>query len=206
MEDILDLCRDVFPWIAKLATLLGRDAQDNRFAHLGGELFILAKHIPYSDQAGISSKLFKVAVLVNKACSITAQVSRNKHVEENGLLDALQRILECMDSDPPAEEVLVRDIRRSLTQFVQQNLEYTSLLHFITECQHAMDSPDTPSDEQIRLFPKDTSYPAQVNNTLYTQLRMHSTCSCSTQHLENARLRLNPEHNTHDDENIPFEL
>lgn len=111
-----------------------------------------------------------------------------------------------MDSDPPAEEVLVRDIRRSLTQFVQQNLEYTSLLHFITECQHAMDSPDTPSDEQIRLFPKDTSYPAQVNNTLYTQLRMHSTCSCSTQHLENARLRLNPEHNTHDDENIPFEL
>ncbi|KUL86065.1 hypothetical protein ZTR_06457 [Talaromyces verruculosus] len=150
MEDILHLCRDVFPWLGKLATLLGRDTQDNRFAHLGGELFILAKHIPYSDQAGIDSKLFKVAELVNKACSITAQVSRNKHVGENGLLDALQRILECMDSNTPAERSLVRDIRRSLTQFVQQNLD--------------------------------------------------------TQHLEYARLRLSPEHGTHDDENIPFEL
>lgn len=108
--------------------------------------------------------------------------------------------------DKPAEEILVRDIRRSLTQFVQQNLEYTSLLHFITDCQRAMDSPDTTSDEQIRLFSKDTSYPTQVNNTLYTQLRMYSTCSCSTQHLDYARLRLNSEHDTRDDETIPFEL
>jgi hypothetical protein len=75
MEDILHLCRNVFPWFGKLATLLGRETQDNRFAHLGGELFILAKQIPYSDQEGINSKLFKVAELVNKACSVSERLT-----------------------------------------------------------------------------------------------------------------------------------
>lgn len=52
----------------------------------------------------------------------------------------------------------------------------------------------------------DTHYPSQVNNILYDQLRIHSTCSCSTPHLDLTRLRLDFEHDKQDGVNIPFEL
>jgi hypothetical protein len=68
MDDIIDLCWDVFPWISGHATRLGLEMKDNRFAQLGGELFILTQQI---HQIGISSKLVKVAELVNKACSVS---------------------------------------------------------------------------------------------------------------------------------------
>lgn len=46
MDDIPDLCRNVFPWISNQATRLGLETQDNRFAQLGGELFILTQQLP----------------------------------------------------------------------------------------------------------------------------------------------------------------
>src|SRR5688572_23712585 len=70
MEDILDLCWEVFPWISNQATCLGLETEDNRFAHLGGELLILTQ-ISFSGQIKINSKLVKVAELVNKACSVS---------------------------------------------------------------------------------------------------------------------------------------
>jgi hypothetical protein len=71
MDDIPDLCRNVFPWISNQATRLGLETQDNRFAQLGGELFILTQQLPLSGQVKLDSKLVKVAVLVNKACSVS---------------------------------------------------------------------------------------------------------------------------------------
>ncbi|KAJ5376148.1 hypothetical protein N7509_013034 [Penicillium cosmopolitanum] len=131
-----------------------------------------------------------------------------KGVRNHGLFDALWRISECKDSNTPAEEILINEIRRSLPHFVQENPEYPSLLRFIADCLHTTELPDglPIPDEQVHLNNKDTRYPAQVNDTLYTQLRMYSTCSCSTQHLEYARLRLDPEHGMQDDADIPFDL
>lgn len=127
-----------------------------------------------------------------------------------GLLNALWRISECKDSNTPAEGILINEVRRSLPLFIQENPEYASLLRFIADCLHTTDSelPDglPIPDEQVHLNTKDTQYPAQVNDTLYTQLRMYSTCSCKTQHLEYARLRLDPEHGLQDDADIPFDL
>lgn len=79
-------------------------------------------------------------------------------------------------------------------------------MHFISDCMRTIDAEDVQSDEQIAPSDKDTKYPTQVNNNLYTQLRMYSSCSCSTQHLEHARLRLDLEHDTQENTGIPFEL
>lgn len=71
MDDIPALCRDVFPWISNQATRLGLETQDNRFAQLGGELFILSQQIPFFYQTGVEPKLVRIAVIVNKACSVS---------------------------------------------------------------------------------------------------------------------------------------
>jgi hypothetical protein len=49
MDEIVDLCWDAFPWISNQATRLGLDTQDNRFAQLGGELFILTQQIQFAE-------------------------------------------------------------------------------------------------------------------------------------------------------------
>ncbi|CEJ60298.1 hypothetical protein PMG11_08877 [Penicillium brasilianum] len=74
------------------------------------------------------------------------------------------------------------------------------------DCLHITESSDCLPEENLRLHSTDTKYPAQLNNTLYTQLRIHSSCSCGTQHLQCPRLRLNPGHDKHDDEHIPFDV
>jgi hypothetical protein len=85
MDDIQDLCREVFPWISSQATRLGLETQDNRFAQLGGELFILTQQIPFSYHKVTDPKLVKIAVLVNKACSVSeyscaaVEMSTNLH-------------------------------------------------------------------------------------------------------------------------------
>jgi hypothetical protein len=84
MDAIPGLCRDVFPWISNQATRLGLETQDNRFAQLGGELFILSQQIPFSYQAEVDINLVKVAVIINKACSVSERslvctVSRTTH-------------------------------------------------------------------------------------------------------------------------------
>jgi hypothetical protein len=79
-------------------------------------------------------------------------------------------------------------------------------MRFISDYVRAIDPEDAQSEEQMVSSNKDTKYPTQVNNTLYTQLRMYSSCSCSTQHLECARLRLGLEHDDKDNTGIPFEL
>lgn len=71
---------------------------------------------------------------------------------------------------------------------------------------HVTDSPDSFTDEQIRPYGNDIKYPAEVNNALYTQLRMHSSCSCDTQHLECPRLRLNPRHDKQDEADVSFDV
>lgn len=71
MDNILDLCWDVFPWISIQATRLGLEMQDNRFAQLGGQMFILSQQNPPSGQREIHDKLLKVVTLVNKACSVS---------------------------------------------------------------------------------------------------------------------------------------
>jgi hypothetical protein len=111
-----------------------------------------------------------------------------------------------MDSNNTAEKSFIRDIRHSLLQFVQRNREYPPLLRFITDCQHVTDSQESFPDEQIRLHNTEFKYPLQVNNTLYTQLRIHSTCSCHTQHLECPRLRLDPGHDKGNDADISFNV
>lgn len=92
MDDILDLCRNVFPWISNQATRLGLETQDNRFAQLGGELFILSQQIPFSYQNGVESKLVKAAVLVNKACSVSESslvCTVCRKVQQNSSLETL---------------------------------------------------------------------------------------------------------------------
>lgn len=78
MDDTVELCLNVFPWISNQATCLGLETMDNRYAQLGGELFILTQQIPFSEQTGVNSTLSKVAKLVNKACSVREwQINRS---------------------------------------------------------------------------------------------------------------------------------
>lgn len=65
MQDILDLCSEVFPWISNQATCLGLETMDNRFAQLAGELFILAQNIPFAGQTETTAQLIRIAELVN---------------------------------------------------------------------------------------------------------------------------------------------
>lgn len=71
MDNTIELCLDVFPWISNQATCLGLETMDNRFAQLGGELFIMTQQIQFSEQTGVNSTLAKVAKLVDKACSVS---------------------------------------------------------------------------------------------------------------------------------------
>jgi hypothetical protein len=72
MDDVLELCLDVFPWISNQATRLGLESRDARFAKLGGELFILSQQLQSSSIATwISPKLMQIAELVSKACSVS---------------------------------------------------------------------------------------------------------------------------------------
>ncbi|KAH8704079.1 hypothetical protein BGW36DRAFT_355458 [Talaromyces proteolyticus] len=201
MDGIIDMCRDVFPWISNQLTRLGLETQDNRFAQLGGELFIFTQQISPSNQTGTISNLVNVAHLINKACSSP----KTKYVRENAPYNALRRILEVKDSNT-ADKILISDVRRNLLQFVRQSPEYPSLLHFIADCLQETDSLDALPEDEIRLYNEDPKYTMRVNNTLYTQLRMHSTCSCSTQHLESARLRLDPEHDEQENADILFDM
>lgn len=81
MAEVNNLCQDVFPWISKQAIRLGQERQDNRFAQLGGELFILSQQIYFSRE--MEPKLVKVAGLVNTACTVSYEsvcaVCRNVH-------------------------------------------------------------------------------------------------------------------------------
>lgn len=123
---------------------------------------------------------------------------------EHGRFDALWRISKC--KDPETEKLLISDIRRSLPRFVQQNTEYPSLLRFIADYLHAVEQADPVPGEQTQVYKKDNKNPTQVNNAVYTHLRMISSCSCCTQHLEYPRLRLDPEHHKPDDVDFPFDL
>ncbi|KAL2858224.1 hypothetical protein BJX68DRAFT_252860 [Aspergillus pseudodeflectus] len=172
--------------ISNQATRLGLDMQDNPFAQLGGELFILTQQIQFADQREIQLKVVKIAELLNKACSI----SKAQHEA----LGALRRISECKESSTPTEIVLAKD----------NNPEYPSLLRLIADCLHATNTPEEVPGGHI--LSKEILYPAHVNNTLYTQLRMYSTCSCTTQHLDYARLRLDPEHDQQDAPDVSFDL
>ncbi|KAL3447098.1 hypothetical protein BJX65DRAFT_104527 [Aspergillus insuetus] len=131
---------------------------------------------------------------------VRGQISKAQH--EN--LGALRGILECKDLITPTEIALAKDVQRSLHQFVQYNPEYPSLLRLIAECLHATNTPEEVPDGH--LLSKEILYPSHVNNTLYTHLRMYSTCSCTTQHLDYARLRLDPEHDQQDALDVSFDL
>jgi hypothetical protein len=128
------------------------------------------------------------------------QISKAQHEA----LGALRRISECKESSTPTEIVLAKDVQRSLLHFVQNNPEYPSLLRLIADCLHATNTPEEVPDGH--LLSKEILYPAHVNNTLYTQLRMYSTRSCTTQHLDYARLRLDPEHDQQDAPDVSFDL
>ncbi|KAF3396402.1 hypothetical protein F1880_006927 [Penicillium rolfsii] len=134
------------------------------------------------------------------------RLSKAKFAGKDESFDALRKIVECKNSNTPAEKILVRDTRHSLMQFVRQNPEYPSLLRFIMLAIHVTDSPDNTVDEQIRLNSNDFKNPAEINNSLYTQLRMHSSCSCDTQHLECPRLRLEPGHDNGDEADASFDV
>jgi hypothetical protein len=131
---------------------------------------------------------------------IRGQISKAQH--EN--LGALRRILKCKGSNTLTEIALAKDVQRSLRQFVQYNPEYPSLLRLIADCLHAMNTPEEVPDG--RFLSKEILYPTHVNNTLYTHLRMYSTCSCTTQHLDYARLRLDPENDQQDAPDVSFDL
>lgn len=70
-KDLFDLCLDVFPWVSNQATCLGLATMDNRFAQLGGELFILSQQITLAGHEKIIQKLIQVAELIDKACSVS---------------------------------------------------------------------------------------------------------------------------------------
>ncbi|CRG89802.1 Nuclear pore complex protein Nup205 [Talaromyces islandicus] len=200
-EGIPELCWEVLPWISNQAISLGLETQDNRFAQLGCELFVFNQQLSSTGQTGFNSKVIKITELVNKACSVAV----DNNLREYTPLAALWRIYECKNSNKSAGKLLVRDIRRSLRRFVQKNPEYPSLMRFISDYLHAIDPVDAQVDEQI-LSDTDTKYLTQIFNTLYTQLRIYSSCSCSTQHLQNAWLRLDLERDSQDNTGVPFEL
>jgi hypothetical protein len=133
-----------------------------------------------------------------------SKVRRQISKAQNENLGALRRILEWKDSITPTEIALAKDVQRSLHQFVQYNPEYPSLLRLIADCLHAMNTPEELPDGH--LLSKEILYPTHVNNTLYTHLRMYSTCSCTTQHLDYARLRLDPENDQQDAPDVSFDL
>jgi hypothetical protein len=97
-------------------------------------------------------------------------------------------------------------LRHSLPQFVRKSPEYHVLLSLITDCLDTMDLPDPLSDEDTRPSYTDPKHPVHINNTLYTYLRIYSSCSCSSQHLDYARLRLDVGHDKEEYADIPFEL
>ncbi|KAF9890247.1 hypothetical protein FE257_006159 [Aspergillus nanangensis] len=203
MDDVLQLCIDVFPWISNQATRLGLETRDARFARLGGELFILSQQLQSPNiEAWMGPTLLKIAELINKACSLV----RVKRTRKEQSLITLQKILRYKDSDAPDGIKVINDLRLSLPEFVQKNPEYNVLLSLIADCLRMTDSTDPLSDADTRPAYTDPKYPVHINNTLYTHLRIHSSCSCSAQHLDYARLRLDARHDKEKYADIPFEL
>ncbi|KAL4744103.1 hypothetical protein BDV11DRAFT_165792 [Aspergillus similis] len=200
MGDVLEVCLDVFPWLSTQATLFGRETQDRRFASLGAELLILCHEL--QSRTNINPTLNKIAELVSKACSLAGPRSTDR--EQN--LNPLHNILKYKDSNTPDELKVINDFRRSLSQFVRKDPEYHVLLSLITDYLHKPDLPDPLPDEDKRPRYTDSKYPEHVNNTLYTHLRIHSSCSCNPQHLEYARLRLDTVQDKEEYADIPFEM
>ncbi|KAL2812409.1 hypothetical protein BJX63DRAFT_396877 [Aspergillus granulosus] len=200
MEDVLGVCLDVFPWISEQATLIGVESRDQRFASLGAELHIL--WLQLQSQACISPNLIQIAGLVSKACSLV----RARRTDREQPLDTLQHILKHKDSNTPDEIRIIDDLRYSLPQFVQNDPEYHVLLRLIHDCRHETDLPDPLSNEDTRPSYADSKYPDHVNNTLYAHLRIYSSCSCNSQHLEYARLRLDTGQDKEEYVDIPFEM
>ncbi|KAI9367893.1 hypothetical protein BJX61DRAFT_550917 [Aspergillus egyptiacus] len=203
VEDVFDLCLDAFPWISNQATRLGLETRDGRFARLGGELFILTRQLQAAGMAAtIGPKLVKIAELVSKACSgPRAKADRNEQP-----LDALRRIRNYKYADNPDKLPVLDDLRWGLPPFVRENPEYDVLLSLVSDCLRTADGSDALSGEESRPRNPDSRYPAQVNNTLYTCLRLYSSCSCSPPHLDYARLRLDAGHDKEEYGEIPFEL
>lgn len=103
---------------------------------------------------------------------------------------------------------MIDEVRRSLPHFVQKNPEYQSLLRLISDCMRDSNSLDGQPDEQIQLHPVDREimYSPKINDAVYTQLRLYSTCSCHVQHLESTRLRLDTESSKLLSGDIPFDV
>ncbi|KAL3462601.1 hypothetical protein BJX64DRAFT_288291 [Aspergillus heterothallicus] len=202
MNETIELCQDCFPWISSQATRLGLETRDARFARLGGELFILSQQLQSADIATrIGPNLSKIAEIVGKACSL----ERATPIRRTHSLDALREILKYRNTNTPEKTKIIANLRHSLPIFVRKNPEYHVVLSLITDCLRVADSPD-PTDEHTLQSKTDSKYPVQVVNTLYTHLRLYSTCSCSSPHLDYARLRLDAGRYEERYSEVPFEL
>jgi hypothetical protein len=123
--------------------------------------------------------------------------------------DTLRRILDCIDTEPHAEEAMITYVQDGLRQFVVHNPEFPILLRAIEHCintQEQTEPLETLPHRQTHIQNTHQKHPARVANSLYTQLRLYSTCSCDTRHLEVARLRLDPHGRETDTENTQFEV
>ncbi|KAJ6153609.1 hypothetical protein N7470_006568 [Penicillium chermesinum] len=202
MDNIGDLCHVTFPWIAGQAIRLGIETKDNSFAQLGYHLVLLSQSFPLSSLVE-SPQLVQIVHLVNKACS----VSRNGNDGPSRPYHILLRVSEIQKSRLAADRALANDVQQGLAQFVSlKNPEYPSLLRLITEFLGKQDLPSESSKEQIVTWGANDRPHAQVNNALYNQLRIYSTCSCNTRHLEDARLRLDSDQTSWNHALVQFNL
>ncbi|KAL4925973.1 5'-methylthioadenosine/S-adenosylhomocysteine nucleosidase family protein [Aspergillus undulatus] len=200
MESILEVCSDAFPWVSVQAIAVGRMRKESRFQgrKLGGELFILAQEISSATNTSSYPKLGEIAKLVNTACS--------RREEES--LDTLRRIAEAQQSPNAVDRHFTAEMHDALAQFVTNDPAYHVLLCLIADTLHGTDPDETLEGEHSHTTKDNRTgeYPTHLNDTLYTQLEGYSSCACRSGHLKWAWLRLNPEHNNDEDEDISFDL
>ncbi len=151
--------------------------------------------------------IFEGLAIADSWCGL--QVSPPQTTDDPGVsLHALHRIIH---SKRRGERYIVRDIRRALERFVLKSNELPVLLQLLRDY-----APVDPSEGLATILEDsgtdagedETRYPDLdlINNTLYGQLRLHSSCSCPLQHLHHVRLRLSSDRYGLESEKIVYNI
>ncbi|KAJ5807719.1 hypothetical protein N7447_011175 [Penicillium robsamsonii] len=196
-EDVLDLGCQVLPWISNQVIVIGQQTRNKVYGTLGCELFVLSQQVASIRETAIGrQKLLDIFELVDKACSR----SRN----EAHRFRALKGIRTYKDSISKIRQTVIKETQEGLVHFVLQNPEYHTLLRLVPDCL-TVDKTEPLYTEEGYQDDGDIGYPGHLNDTLYTQLQIYTTCRCRTGHLDWTRLRLSTDSQNWD-EDVSFEL
>ncbi|CZR67281.1 uncharacterized protein PAC_17180 [Phialocephala subalpina] len=195
-QDLHQIARDTLAWVGSQAVCVGAETGYVDAGKFGTALYIVsidAESPEHQSYSILGTKLEKILELVDKACSLAT----------------LKRIATAKASRKPSNlRRLEKEIQQSLAMFVSESPEFAVLFNMIqnSAVKNAEEAREQEAETDTGSLENAPKHPQHVNNVLYSQLRLQGACSCGTNHLERARLRLESRKMDWNEEFIQFDI